>query len=1581
MREELKDLSPEKRELLLKRLRDKRMAESHKKEGRPGTSIGRCDRSANLPLSFAQERLWFLHELESQVSASAYNIPASYRLRGTLNVAALQQALNEILRRHEALRTTFAEEGGQPFQRINETLFLPLTIKEITRYAKAGEQEQEIMRIAAAFAREEFDLANGPLIRWSLLHLPQGNSADEHILLITTHHIISDGWSSGIIVAEASTLYEAYVQGKPSPLQELAIQYPDFAAWQRTRFSDGPQLEQQITYWKKQLHGAPPVLDLPCRKTRPQEQSYRGKQATFRVEQSVRQLLETIGKDAGATPFMTLMSIFSVLLSRYGGGDDIVIGSPIANRGNRDLEPLIGFFVNTLAFRIDLAGDPTFRYLLEAVRERALEAYANQELPFEKLVKELAPSRNLSYAPLFQVMFVLHSAPVINTDEPQELQIDTLPVESGVSHFDMVMYMSETENGYDGMLEYSCDLFEQGVITSMIDHFQVLLAAVAASPDRPLASYPLFGKDERQQIIQTWSHQRSDFAVQVPTEALFEIRAADQADAPAVVFEGKILSYGELNTQANQLAHYLIKKGVVSDTVVGLMMDRSDAIVVAILAILKAGGGYMPIDPDYPFDRISTMLTDSGAALLLADRAVDVKQGVEVLHLGNIREILAACDGCNPQRTHGIDSLAYLLYTSGSTGTPKGVEMTRFPLSNLVHWHLDHEFLSIPCPTLQFAPFTFDVSFQEVFSTLCSGGTLHVASTDMRRDPQAMLAYIDRQKIERLFLPYVALQQMAANALELSSYPRSVKDIITAGEQVRISPAIRSLFSILENCRFHNHYGPCESHVVTTFIMDQDTADWPLLPDIGKPIANAEIYILDQSYEPVPAGVPGELYIGGGVLARGYMDQPAMTAKRFIVNPFSDDKASRIYKTGDMALWQACGNIKFLGRADNQVKIRGFRIEPGEIEAVLNANPQVDSSVVIDIEYGPGDRRLAAYVTASDGRGVDCPALRAYLKAKLPDYMIPQTFQSLQRFPVTSSGKIDRLQLPHPDEETGIEQDASSRPTTPVEDVLVAIWAEILGKSVIGVNDNFFEIGGHSLLATQLISRIREAFPIDIQVRQIFESPTVAQLAHYIEAAGNSDAGDIPPIIRIPRDGQYSLSFAQERLWFLDQLEGDSANYNMSAALHISGDLDREALRRSISEIVRRHEVLRTTFHETDGHAVARIAAHQDLPLPVVDLGACQPGERQGEIQDWVTRQSISRFNLQEDPPLKGTLLKISAENDQDEAYILLLAMHHIVADNWSSGVFIDELTKLYDAYRQHQEGTLFNSPLAELDVQYVDFANWQRQWLTSNTLETQLSYWRNQLAGAPQVLELSRRRPDKQVTAACHTHMFALGPATSDKIRKLCLHEGVSLYMGLLAAFMTLLYRYGGREDIVVGSPIANRNHKEIEPLIGFFVNTLALRVDLSGEPSYRDLMKRVRQITLEAFQYQDIPFERIVREVCPDRGDSRTPLVQVVFALQNATVSDIALEGVSMTMLPTPRGAAKFDLVLSMMENEGALHGIFEYDSSLFNEAEITAMSEHFIRIMDEVTASPDTKVVDISLTTNDAAKTADEAEEFSF
>lgn len=1626
MQNRLESLSQEKRELVLRKLQARKLAAACKDKCEM-LPILPISREGEIPLSFAQQRLWFLDQLEGQ--NAVYNMPAALRLTGSLCVEALEQTLNKIVERHEALRTTFAVRNERPVQIIASEFTIPLPVIDLQQLSES-KQKAEVERLAVEEAQKPFDLTKCPLFRAILLRLRHNpansifdarnipaagiqptliNPSERHVLLINMHHIVSDGWSLGIIIRELSILYEAFISSKPSPLPQLSIQYADFALWQR-KWLQGERSETQLNYWKQQLAGAPPLLELTTDRPRPAVQTFRGSARNFHLNADLTLRLNRLGQRSGTTLFMTLLAAIGILLSRYSGRKDIIVGSPIANRTRKEIESLIGFFANTIVLRMDLSGDPSFTSLLKRIKEVALEAYAHQDVPFERLLEELQSERNLSYAPLFQVMFILQNAPA-EALELSGLTIEPLSIKTDRSHFDLVLCITETDSKLSGVLEYNSDLFEAATIVRIIEHFKILLEGIAVDPDQRISALPLLSETEQRQLLSAWNDTGRQYPYDRCIHHIFESQVERTPDDIAVIFENKKLSYAELNLRSNQLAHVLRKKGIGQDAIAGIMIDRSLEMVIGILGILKAGGAYLPIDPAYPEERVLSMLEDSGASLLLTKdkiiehlfhenrQSLSFEQTREIVLIDKIAGEIAQKEIRRLENINNSNDLAYVLYTSGSTGKPKGIAMEHRPLVNLISWHLGKISFSEPARTLQFAPFGFDVSFQEMFSTWCSGGTLILISDEIRRDPVALLHFLNEKNIERLFLPFVALQQLAEAARNFKDIPESLREVIIAGEQLRITAAIVDLFKRLKKCALHNHYGPSESHVVTTFTLDGQADSWPVLPPIGRPVDNTRIYILNSDTRLVPVGVRGELYIGGVPLARGYIGRPDLTDKKFIPNPFSNKKGARLYRTGDLARYLPDGNIEYLGRIDSQIKIRGFRIEPGEIETRLAEHPEILEAAVVMREYEPGDKRLAAYVSLDSGSGITSFDLRNYLKEKLPEYMIPSFIIILEKLPLTSSGKIDRRLLPAPEASDSKTEENSTAFATPVEEVMTTIWAQVLKLNRIGINDNFFELGGHSLLATQLISRIRDVFSIELSVRRLFESPTITDLSKYLESA--SDRPYIPPIVPAGRDKSIPLSFAQERLWFLDQMEGKSANYNMPAAVHLSGRLHVAALEQSISEIVRRHEVLRTIFAVKNGQPVQNINSARPVTLPIIDLQHLSKEEQSAEVLRLSIEEARKPFNLAKGPLLRGTLLRLhrnptvsrlktqniihhsSSIINPPEEHVLMMTMHHIVSDNWSIGILLRELSFFYTEMSKNAFSHQIRPSLPELPIQYADFALWQFQWLTGEVLEKQLNYWKRQLSGTPQILELSGNPQSLPTsgTSSCNVEPFEIDIALTEKLKALSRKSGATLFMTLLAGFAVLLYRYTGIEDIVVGSPIANRNRREIESLIGFFVNTIVLRIDLSGEPDFLKLLTRVRRVALDAYAHQDIPFEKLVKELHPARSVNRHPLVQVVFALQNAPVSVPELPGLIMKPLKVHSATAKFDLIMSITETEGVLTGVLEYNTNLFDKISIVRMADHFKMILEQIVTIPGRRLLDIPLSGSRAEVFKDESEQFNF
>jgi amino acid adenylation domain-containing protein len=1532
----------------------KRVETAMKKgEGLPVRPIELVSRDRSLPLSFAQQRLWFLDQLEP--GSSAYNIPMALRIKGGLNPEVLERSLNEIVRRHEALRTTFESREDQGVQVIASRWQGKLQVIDL-RERETSPCEEEVQRLVEQEAQKPFDLGQGPLLRASLFIAGD----QDHVLLLNIHHIVLDAWSEQVLRKELWTLYEAYQKGQASPLPEPAIQYADFAAWQR-EWLRGPELERQIGYWKEKLQGAPAALELPADHPRPPVQSYQGAGEGFTVSREISTGLEQLSQKQGVTLFMTLLAIFKVLLYRYTSQSDILAGTPIANRNRTEIEDLIGFFLNTLVLRTDLGGRPTFKELLARVKETALGAYAHQELPFEKLVEELQPERDLSRSPLFQAMFVLQNLPGADFELSG---VETRPFEfkTSTSKFDLTLFIKNSGEGIAGWVEYSTDLFEQETILRMIGHFKTLLAAILVDPEQVIDELPLLTEVEEQQLLTEWNEIRKDYARDKCLHALFEEQVEKTPDSVAVVYAEQGLSYAELNYRANQLAHDLDELGVGPETRVGICLERSLHMITGLLGTLKAGGVCVPLDPSYPPERLSFILGDAGIEVLVTSEALGKlfsEYPGRTVCLDEAAEPMRTGKTQNLHRTMQPENLLYVLYTSGSTGQPKGVAMSQGVLGCLVLWQIDNTIIADPARTLQFTSLNFDVAFQEIFATLGSGGVLILIPEELRKDPLLLWRLIAEQEIERIFLPFVALQQLAEAAGADTINAAGLREVITAGEALQITPQIRGLREHThKDCVLHNQYGPTEAHVVTAFTLPAETADWKTFPAIGRPVSRAAIYLLDACGQPVPAGIPGELYIGGTVLARGYVNRPDLTADRFVPNPFSLFPGARLYKTGDLARYLADGNIEFLGRRDHQVKLRGYRIELGEIEAVLRQHAQVQETVVTLQGASLSEKRLIGYVTTRGGQPPAEHDLRAFLKQRLPEYMVPGFFMVLESLPLTPNGKVDRKALPVPELKGLGSEKGYVAPRTLLEEETARIWSTVLGVAHISMHANFFELGGHSLLATQVISRLRQVFRVELPIRALFEEPTIGGLTKRIEAALKKDAGlTAGPLLPLKRAEKMPLSFAQERLWFLDQLEPGTSVYNIPMALRIKGRLDREALKQSLNEIVRRHETLRTTFKTIAGLGVQMIAPRWQGELSIVDLRASKEDRREEEAKRLVEEEVQKPFDLTQGPLLRASVL-IGGEEDS----ILVLNMHHIVSDGWSLGILLQELARLYEGYVHGAAPSL-----PELPIQYADFAIWQRQWLQGPELERQLGYWKEKLQGASTALELPLDHPRPPVQSHRGSgEGFAFSRELLEDLERLSRNQGVTLFMTLLAAFKVLLYRYTSQADILVGTPIANRNRAEIEDLVGFFVNTLVLRSDLEGRPTFKELLARVKETALESYGHQDLPFEKLVEELQPERDLSRSPLFQVMFVLQNMPGMDWKLPGVETRFFELGTSTSKFDLSLFVTAEAQGLSGWVEYCTDLFEPETIRRMIGHFKTLVEGIIVDPDRVIEELPLLT---------------
>ena len=1083
------------------------LSASIESSAREGASLVRLvpqPRNGPLPLSFAQERLWFLDRLG--LVGTAYNIPLALRIEGALDTTTLEHTLAALIIRHECLRTRFSSQDGIPHQLIAPLGQFSLPCVDLTTIESRQSREAELQRETQRELLRRFDLSEGPLFRVCLFRM----SLHEHVLLMTLHHIVSDGWSLNILSHDLYALYTAFSEHKPCTLPELPVQYVDYAIWQRQCFT--PEvIDAQLGYWRARLHDAPPQLRLPSDRARPEAESFRGGIVSLTIPEPLAVFLHQLAQQGGATLFMVILAAYNVLLYRWSGADDIVVGSPVAARTNRAVEGLIGFFVNTMAIRTRLSGELTFAQLLQSVKDEALGAYSHLDLPFARLVEALNPDRSLSHQPIFQVMLALQDDTEENMDAAG-LTWTWTTLEYATAHFDLTLYVHQKKDRLRLQFEYAADLFDRNTIERLATRFQKLLETVVAQPQTRLGSLSILLDSERDQLLNDYIGTRSTPSAPRTVTEMFSAQVQYSPDTVAVLYDNSALTYRELNDRSTRLAHYLNCNGVGADQPVAICIDRRQEMVIGVLAILKSGGAYLPLDPAYPVERIRHMVKDAAPRFVLVGR----QQTAEFPQTDTKIIVLDDLSGEFPAET-SLDAswnahkapeptLAYVIYTSGSTGRPKGTAMSHSSMSNLIEWHREVFGERKPCHVLQFAPLSFDVAFQEIFSTLCTQGTLVLLQEQVRRDAEALVELLQKHLVQRLFMPPLMLQNVAEFLADVPEVPSALTDIIVAGEQLRISPEVRAFFTRIPKARLHNHYGPTETHVVTALSLSGSSEQWPATPAIGRPVTNAEVYVLDVSLELLPIGVEGEICIGGDALARGYLQRPELTALRFVANPFSKGAETRLYRTGDLGRWREDGTLEYSGRNDNQIKIRGYRIELGEIESQLERHENVKDVAVIVREDVAGDKRLVAYVTLHENQALSVDSLLVYLDSVLPEYMVPSAVVVLDRLPLSPNGKLDRKVLPAPSQ-GAFRLKEHQPPQGEIENAIATVWRELLKLETVGRTDNFFQLGGHSLLATRVLARIRDRLGIELPLRRIFDSPTILQLAAAIEDETRSAAG------------------------------------------------------------------------------------------------------------------------------------------------------------------------------------------------------------------------------------------------------------------------------------------------------------------------------------------------------------------------------------------------------------------------------------------------------------------------------------------
>jgi amino acid adenylation domain-containing protein len=1760
-------------------------------------------RGERLPLSFPQQRLWFMDRLAPE--SSTYNIPFACEIHGPLDLAALAAALTGIVHRHEILRSRFFEVDGQPWQEIVRPGPFPLPLIDL-----AGLPEERRRPLLERLGREEagriFDLRRGPLLRAGLLRL----GSDDHALLLTQHHIVSDGVSGEILQRELAALYAAALAGEPSPLGEPRVQYGDFAVWQRA----WPEsvLERQLAYWRETLAGVA-TLEVPTDHPRPPVLTFNGRTESVVVPAATGAALRDLARGQRVTLFMTFLAVWQVVLQRLSGQTDLAVGTPVANRTRPEIEDVVGFFVNMLALRTDFGGDPSFAELLDRVRRVAMSAYDHTDVPFERLVDELSPGRDLSRQPLVQVMFTLQSlspAPLVLPGAT----VEPLNLAGTVAKFDLTLELSADGSGFRGGIEYNTDLFDRPTVARLAGHFVNLVAAVAANPESRLSGLELLSAAERHQILDEWNDTLASFPETTLLHQFFEAAAERSPAAVAAVCAGRELTYGELEARSNRLAYLLREVGVERGTPVGVWVERSLDLLTAVLGVLKAGGHYVALDDTWPGTRVESILAATGAPAIVvgpgllpeveemrwrlpalsdlvclglaepeppvetvdpesvrelwdyvAERAVDrvtaggfvsaftglpfseaevdeyrdrvlslaqpwLRPEARVLEIGNGSGLLlwelasrvGHVTGLDPSpltqernreraereehrnvelltgfahevgdlldsgerfdlillastvqffpgprylervvrwalgrlapsgtvlvadvldarrreelrravEEHGGDAgaerrelyldedlfrdlgaevsvrhrdegfpnelrfrydvlltpgeaatrrkrlwtgwhvdqspagrlpvvagpedIAYVIHTSGSTGEPKGIVVQHRPVANLFDW-LNRAFEVGPQDRGLFVTsLAFDLSVYDIFGILAAGGTVHVATSEELADPDRLVALLRSGGITLWDSAPAALVRLAPLFPAVPDRASRLRLVMLSGDWIPVTlpDRVRQSFP---GARVMALGGATEATVWSNWypVREVDPA-WPSIP-YGRPIANSLYHVLDAGFAPCPIGVAGDLYIGGDCLCAGYT-RPELTAAAFLPDPYSPRPGMRLYRTGDRARYGVDGLLEFLGRLDQQVKIRGYRIELGEIEVALAHLPGVREAVVLAREDEPGDKRLVAYVVPSGGSAPSPAELRDGLRGGLPEYMLPSAFVLLEALPVTANGKLDRRALPAPQWSAAAEFEA---PRTPVETALAGIWSEVLGVPEVGREDDFFELGGHSLLATQMVSRLREAFGVEVALRSLFERPKLAELAAVVEAAREAAEAPSGPALRaVPRTGEEALplSFAQERLWFLEQLDPGSGTYNIPVTVELSGPLDVSALVSAFAGVVGRQESLRTTFVEIGGVPRQRIAPFVPAGLPQVDLAALPAAVAAGEAERLGREQEGRGFDLERGPLFRGVLVRLAGDRHR-----FLLTFHHVIADGWSIGVLVRELGELYAA-------TLEGRPslLPELPVQYADFARWQRQWLAGEQA-AELAYWETRLGGEVASAELptDRPRPAIQTFRGGRAQLVLPSDLTS-RLKRFGRDEGVTLFMILLAATQALLSRQSGEPDVAVGAPVAGRQWTETEGLIGCFLNTLVLRTDLSGTPSFREMAARVRAVTLEAYSNQTVPFEAVLARLNLQRDLSRTPLFQVLFNMLNLPPAELSLPGLELRVLTPAEVPSKFDLTFYVAEADSQVGIHLVYNADLFDEARMADLLAQLELLLAQGVERPEEPVDHLSLVT---------------
>ncbi len=1506
------------------------------------------------PLSFAQQRLWFVDQL--QPNQTVYTIPVALRLQGEIQIDVLKRCLNEVAARHEVLRTQFVTVEGNPAQNVLPQLSFELPVVDISKTGLDNASPNLSARVHDLLGNRlkelvslPFNLETGPLLHAQLLKLGKA----DHVLAITVHHIVADYWSLKVLIKEIVLLYQAFSHSQPSPLSDLPIQYADYATSQRTQLT--ASADQQLSYWLQQLAESPAILQLPTDRPRPSAQSFNGARRKFELSAHLSEALTQLAGRSQSTLFMTLLAAFQVLLYRYSGQTDILVGSTVSNRDRAETKDLIGLFVNNLVFRAKVTAEQPFLQFLQQVKDTAIAAYTHKDIPFEQVVDALKIERQLSHNALFQVMFILHNTPEPSFTLP-EITVTALELDNSAARFDLSLDMYESKTGLTGVFEYSTDLFDASTIDRLMAHFETLLTGIVSQPELPIGLLPLLTNKEH-----TAFQDLNKTATDISNQCAHELIEAQVEKTPAAialsidhiltddVFSPFFLpeqpwTYQQFNNKANQLARYLMAQGAEPGSRIAIAINRSAELLIALLAVLKLGGTYIPLDPTYPKSRLQYVLQDADVSLVLESEA-SLKSLIPDLNFSTI-DLKNQTQEINQQSAENLsvsvsqNDLAYIIYTSGSTGNPKGVPIQHRSLVNLLASMAKAPGIEANDALLAVTTVAFDIATLELLLPLTVGARVAIASPETVRDSDRLIAQLESDNITLMQATPATWRLL----LDAGWKGMSSLKILCGGEALDL-PLAQQLIPCCHE--LWNLYGPTETTIWSSAIRIDETLLAKGFMPIGGPIDNTEFYVLDGQQQAVPIGVPGELYIGGAGLSQGYLNRLELTAQKF---------SNALYKTGDLVRRHANGTLEYMGRLDHQIKLRGFRIELGEIEAVLNDHPNIDQALVMLRSQEDGEPLLVAYCKVWPDVDFEkaSQTIRQDIAKQLPAYMLPTAYVLLADFPLTPNGKINRKALPEP--KTNLSTAETSPPQTETERLLATIWENVLNLSTIHTTDNFFELGGHSLLAARVIARLQPIFGVTVPLRSLFENPTLQAFAATIDATLQSNT--FAPIVAIERSYPLPLSSAQQRQWVLAQLEPDSPFYNIPAALQVTGNLSLSVLKESLSLLCQRHEGLRSTFQSVDGQADLTILPTVTPEVTFLDARNANLSEQ--EIQERIVAKARKPFDLTNAP-----LMRVNVSRTGEQAYTIVLVLHHIIADAESVGMLMREMLYLYQQIQTQQA-----IALPTLPVQYVDYAAWQQSLDTAE----QLSYWQQQLANLPPLLSLPTDYPrlaTQQFEGG--SYRFTLTAEQTTKLRQLGQQHGTTLFMTLMAAFQCLLYRYSDAADVVVGTPVSHRPQASLEGVLGMFVNTLVLRGDFSKDMTFAQLLQKTRTTALAAYAHQDVPFEQIIEALNVPRNWSHSPLFQVMFVWQAAKSEAIsAIDNLQWTPIPLDSNTTKVDLTLSMAEEsnqiisstENCLSGKFEYRRDLFSPGTIEAMADAFCILIDSITQTPDQLVSKLSL-----------------